>query len=74
MLNQWQFRYLQWTIEKMNELSPMVNPTSFIFNSNPPHKYLIHLTDCFDLFQVEKKEFIFKSAKYEKEYKDLLKI
>ena len=35
---------------KMNEISPMVNPTSFILNSNPPHKYLIHLTDCFDLF------------------------
>ena len=31
MLNQWQFRYLEWTIEKMNELSPMVNPTSFIY-------------------------------------------
>ena len=50
MLNQWQFRYLEWTIEKMNELSPMVNPTSFILNSNPPHSYLIHLTDCFNLF------------------------
>lgn len=50
MLNQWQFRYLEWTIKKMNELLPMVNPTSFILNSNPPHEYLIYLTDCFDLF------------------------
>ena len=49
-LNQWRFRYLEWTIEKMNELLPIVNSASFILNSNPPHIYLIHLTDCFNLF------------------------
>ena len=36
--------------KKMNELLPIVNPASFILNSNPPHIYLIHLTGCFNLF------------------------
>ena len=49
-LNQWQFRYLEWVIEKMNDKSAMVNPTSFILNSNPADDYLVHLTECFKLF------------------------
>ena len=49
-LNQWQFQYLEWTIDKMNKLSPMVNPTSFILNSDPANDYLVHLTECFNLF------------------------
>ena len=49
-LNQWQFRYSEWVIEKMNEKSAMVNPTSFILNSNPAADYLVHLTECFKLF------------------------
>ena len=48
-LNQWQFRYLEWVIEEMNEKSPMVNPNSFILNSNPADDYLVHLTECFKL-------------------------
>ena len=49
-LNQWQFHYLEWVIKKMNELNPMVNPTSFIVRSDPAKYYLIHLTDCFNLY------------------------
>ena len=49
-LNQWQFKYLEWVIEKMNEKSAMVNPASFILNSNPSDDYLVHLTECFKLF------------------------
>ena len=49
-LNQWQFRYLEWVIEKMSEKSPMVNPTSFILNPNPADDYLVHLTECYKLF------------------------
>lgn len=49
-LNQWQFKYLEWVIEKMNEKSAMVNRTSFILNSNPADDYLVHLTECFKLF------------------------
>ena len=49
-LNQWQFRYLERVIEKMNEKSPMVSPTSFILNSNPADNYLVHLTECYKLF------------------------
>ena len=49
-LNQWQFRYLEWVIEKMSEKSPMVNPTCFILNPNPADDYLVHLTECYKLF------------------------
>ena len=49
-LNQWQFRYLEWVIAKMNEKSAVVNPTSFILNSNPADDYLVHLSECFKLF------------------------
>ena len=50
ILNEWQFRYLEWTIEKMNKLNPMANPASFIVRSDPAKDYLVHLTDCFNLF------------------------
>ena len=49
-LNQWQFRYLEWTIEKTKQLNPMVNPSSFIMRPDSAHDYLVHLTDCFNLF------------------------
>ena len=49
-LNQWQFRYLEWTIEKTKQLNPMVNPSPFIMRPDPANDYLVHLTDCFDLF------------------------
>ena len=49
-LNRWQFCSLEWVIENMNELNPMVNPASFIVRSDPAKDYLVHLTDCFNLF------------------------
>ena len=49
-LNQWQFHYLEWTIEKMKKLEPMVDPPPFIFRQNPPNGHLVHLSDCFNLF------------------------
>ena len=48
--NQWQFHYLERTIEKIKKLEPMVDPSPFIFRENPPNDYLVHLSDCFNLF------------------------
>ena len=52
-LNQWQFHYLEWTIEKIKKLEPIVDQTSFILRENPPHDYLVHLADCFNLFNYQ---------------------
>ena len=49
-LNQWQFLYLEWTIEKIKKLKPLVDPTSFILRENPSHDYLVHLSGCFNLY------------------------
>ena len=50
ILNQWQFRYFEWTIEKIKKLVQLVDPTSFLLRENPPHDYLVHLSDCFNLY------------------------
>ena len=52
-LNQWQFHYLEWTIEKIKKLEPIVDQTSFILRENPEHDYLVHLADCFNLFNYQ---------------------
>ena len=52
-LNQWQFHYLEWTIEKIKKLEPLADPTSFILGKNPLHDYLVHLADCFNLFNYQ---------------------
>ena len=50
ILNQWQFYYFEWTIEKIKKLEPLVDPTSFLLREIPPQDYLVHLFDCFNLF------------------------
>ena len=50
ILNQCQFYYFQWTIEKIKKLEPLVDPTSFLLREIPPQDYLVHLFDCFNLF------------------------
>ena len=45
-----QFLYLEWTIEKIKRLELLVDPTSFILRENQPHDYLVHLSDCFNLY------------------------
>ena len=52
-LDQLQFHYLEWTIEKIKKLEPIVDQTSFILRENPPHDYLVHLADCFNLFNYQ---------------------
>ena len=49
-LNGWDTKYLDWTIQKMNKLDPMVDPCPYIFKENAPHEYMIHLCSCFNLF------------------------
>ena len=50
ILNQWQLLYLEWAIEKIKKLEPLVDPTSFILRENLSHDYLVHLSDCFYLY------------------------
>ena len=50
ILNQWQFCYFEWTIEKIKKLKPFVDSTSFLLRDDPPHDYLVHFSDCFNLY------------------------
>ena len=52
-LTQWKFCYLGWILKKMDELNHMVDPTPFIDKDNTPLDYLVHLTDCYNLFSCD---------------------
>ena len=38
---------------RTKKLEPIVDQTSFILRENPPHDYLVHLADCFNLFNYQ---------------------
>ena len=52
-LTQWKFCYLEWILKKMDELNHMVDPTPFIDKDNASLDYLVHLTDCYNLFSCD---------------------